>query len=55
MKTNRDRNTTLASHPGRKPLPEITYDVFQSPAADPVSGQVSPESHEAIVTINAWS
>ena len=31
------------------------YDGFQSPAAGPASGRLSPESHDAIVTINAWS
>ena len=34
---------------------ERAYDGFQSPAAGPASGRVSPESHEAIVTISAWS
>ena len=34
---------------------ERAYDGFQSPVAGPVSGRVSPESHEAIVTISAWS
>ena len=33
----------------------LTYDGFQSPAAGPASGRVSPESHDAIVTIRAWS
>ena len=31
------------------------YDGFQSPAAGPASGRVSPESHDAIATISAWS
>ena len=31
------------------------YDGFQSPAAGPASGRVSPESHDAIATINPWS
>ena len=40
----------------RRPVvPCLTYDGFQSPAAGPASGRVSPESHDAIVTINAWS
>ena len=43
------------SHPDWKPLPELTYEGFQSPAAGPASGRVSPESHDAIVTISAWS
>ena len=34
---------------------ERAYDGFQSPVAGPASGRVSPESHEAIVTISAWS
>ena len=33
----------------------VLYDGFQSPAAAPVSGRVSPESHDAIATISAWS
>ena len=33
----------------------LPYDGFQSPAAGPASGRVSPESHDAIVTIKAWS
>lgn len=33
----------------------FSYDGFQSPAAGPGSGRVSPESHDAIVTISAWS
>ena len=33
----------------------IPYDGFQSPATGPASGRVSPESHDAIVTISAWS
>ena len=33
----------------------INYDGFQSPAAGPASGRVSPESHDAIATISAWS
>ena len=33
----------------------LPYDGFQSPAADPASGRVSPESHDAIATISAWS
>ena len=31
------------------------YDGFQSPATGPASARVSPESHDAIVTISAWS
>ena len=31
------------------------YDGFQSPAAGPASGRVSPEFHDAIATISAWS
>ena len=50
-----DRDAASASHPDRKPLPESTYDGFQSPAAGPASGRVSPESHDAIATISAWS
>ena len=34
---------TRAPHPGWKPLSEATYDGFQSPAAGPASGRVSPE------------
>ena len=34
---------------------ERAYDGFQSPVAGLASGRVSPESHEAIVTISAWS
>ena len=34
---------------------ERPYDGFQSPAAGPALGRVSPESHETIVTISAWS
>ena len=55
MSTNGSRNTTLALHPGRQPQPDRTYEGFQSPAAGPASGRVSPESHDAIVTISAWS
>ena len=33
--------------------PDLAYDGFQSPAAGPASGRVSPESHDAIATINA--
>ena len=33
----------------------LPYNGFQSPAAGPASGTVSPESHDAIATINAWS
>ena len=33
----------------------LPYDGSQSPAADPASGRVSPESHAAIATISAWS
>ena len=33
----------------------LLYDGFQSPAAGPASGRVSPESHDAIATISAWS
>ena len=39
----------------RRELDGPLYDGFQSPAAGPASGRVSPESHEAIVTISAWS
>ena len=46
------RGMTSAVRKPRRPLP---YDGFQSPAAGPASGRVSPESHDAIVTINAWS
>ena len=46
---------TPASHSGWKPLPELTYDGFQSPAVGPASGRVSPEPQDAIVTISAWS
>ena len=44
-----------ASNPGGQSPPDLAYDGFQSPAAGPASGRVSPESHDAIVTINAWS
>ena len=50
-----DRDATPAWHPDWKPLPGMTYDGFQSPAAGPASGRVSPESHDAIDTINEWS
>ena len=40
---------------GRKPPSGVTYDGFQSPAAGPASGRVSPESHDAMETIKAWS
>ena len=49
------RNTALASHSGWPPPPDLDYDGFQSPAAGPASGRVSPESHDAIATISAWS
>ena len=39
--------------PARRTIPPC--DGFQSPAAGPASGRLSPESHDAIVTINAWS
>ena len=39
----------------RNPGETLPYDGFQSPAAGPASGRVSPESHDAIATINAWS
>ena len=47
------RDATPVSHPGWKLLPESIYDGFQSPAAGPASGRVSPESHDAIDTISA--
>ena len=37
--------------PARRTIPP--YDGFQSPAAGPASGRVSPESHDAIATISA--
>ena len=40
--------------PSAKPT-ILLYDGFQSPAAGPASGRVSPESHDAIATIRAWS
>ena len=45
----------LVSLQERKPLSGFTYDGFQSPVAGPASGRVSPESHDAIATIRAWS
>ena len=38
----------------RRVVPNFTYDGFKSPAAGPASGTVSPESHDAMVTISAW-
>ena len=49
------RQLPVLSHPDREPLAELTCDGFQSPATGPASGRVSPESHDAIVTISAWS
>ena len=40
---------------GLSASPTPLYDGFQSPAAAPASGRVSPESHDAIATISAWS
>ena len=42
-------------NPDLEPLPELTYDGFQSPATGPASGAVSPESDEAIAAISAGS
>ena len=53
--TNDAGDATCASHPAWKPLVDFSYDGSQSPAAGPASGRVSPESHDAIATINAWS
>ena len=48
---------TTANVQSRRPVlpPDLAYDGFQSPAAGPASGRVSPESHDAIETIKAWS
>ena len=55
------RTSTASITPGRRMSGAVRkpgnlhYDGFQSPAAGPASGRVSPESHDAIDTINAWS
>ena len=52
----RHDHTAMRRHLGLPANPTtLPYDGFQSPAAAPASGRVSPESHDAIATISAWS